>query len=115
VELIVAPIVREADGLALSSRNVYLTAEQRRQALVLHHALLQVERCADSGQTTADKLRAAALTALASEPAAKLDYLEIVHPDTLEPVTDLAQGALVAVAASFGSTRLIDNLLLPPR
>ena len=115
VELVVAPIAREASGLALSSRNAYLTAEQRRQALVLHRALLQVASRADSGETTADKLRAAALTVLASEPAAKLDYLEIVHPDTLEPVADLAQGALVAVAASFGATRLIDNLLLPPR
>jgi pantoate--beta-alanine ligase len=115
VELVIAPIAREASGLALSSRNVYLTAEQRRQALVLHRALLQVASCADSGETTADKLRAAALAVLASEPAAKLDYLEIVHPDTLEAVADLAQGALVAVAASFGATRLIDNLLLPPR
>jgi pantoate--beta-alanine ligase len=115
VELVIAPIMREADGLALSSRNVYLTAEQRRQALVLRRALLQVASCADSGETAADKLRAAALTVLASEPAARLDYLEIVHPDTLEAVADLAQGALVAVAASFGSTRLIDNLLLPQR
>jgi pantoate--beta-alanine ligase len=115
VELVIAPIVREADGLALSSRNVCLTAEQRRQALVLRRALLHIASCADSGETAADKLRAAALTVLASEPAARLDYLEIVHPDTLEAVADLAQGALVAVAASFGSTRLIDNLLLPPR
>ncbi len=115
VELIVAPIVREADGLALSSRNVYLTAEQRRQALVLHRALQQVEACANSGQSSAEKLRSAALAVLATEPAAKLDYFEIVHPDTLDPLGDVAQGALAAVAASFGSTRLIDNLLLPPR
>jgi len=115
VELIVAPIVREADGLALSSRNVYLTAEQRRQALVLHRALLQVEGCANSGERSAEKLRSAALAVLASEPEAKLDYFEIIHPDMLEPVADLAQGALAAVAASFGTTRLIDNLLLPPR
>jgi pantoate--beta-alanine ligase len=115
VELIVAPIVREADGLALSSRNVYLTAEQRQQALVLHRALLQVEASANSGESRAEKLRSVALAVLASEPAAKLDYLEIIHPDTLEPVADLAQGALAAVAASFGPTRLIDNLLLPAR
>jgi pantoate--beta-alanine ligase len=114
VELIVAPIVREADGLALSSRNVYLTAEQRQQALVLHRALLQVESCADSGEKRAEKLRSTALAVLATEPAAKLDYFEIIHPDTLEPLEDVSQGALVAVAASFGSTRLIDNLLLPP-
>ena len=109
VELIVAPIVREADGLALSSRNAYLTAEQRRQALVLHRALEQVEALAIAGETHAECLRSAALAILASEPAAKLDYFEIIDPDTLEPVADITQGALVAVAASFGATRLIDN------
>ena len=115
VALIVAPIVREADGIALSSRNVYLSPEQRRQALVLHRALLQVEACANAGESSAQKLRAAALAILASEPAAQLDYFEIIDPDTLETVGDVAHGALAAVAASFGSTRLIDNLLLPAR
>jgi pantoate--beta-alanine ligase len=113
LELIVAPIVREADGLALSSRNVYLTPEHRQRSLVLHRALLQVEALAASGERGAEKLRSAALAVLATEPAAKLDYFEIIHPDSLDPVADLSQGALVAVAASFGSTRLIDNLLLP--
>ncbi len=115
VQLIVSPIVREADGLALSSRNAYLSPAQRRQALVLHRALLQVEALADSGQHSAQELRSAALAILASEPAANLDYFEIVDPATLEPVADVAQGALVAVAAAFGATRLIDNLLLPGR
>jgi pantoate--beta-alanine ligase len=113
VELIVAPIVREADGLALSSRNVYLTAEQRRQALVLHRTLVQVEALAKSGETCAERLRSAALSILASEPAAKLEYFEIIDPDTLEPLKDITHGALAAVAAGFGTTRLIDNLLLP--
>ena len=63
----------------------------------------------------AEKLRSAALAVLASEPAAKLDYFEIIDPDTLEAVGDITQGALAAVAAYFGSTRLIDNLLLPRR
>ena len=115
LELIVAPIVREADGLALSSRNMYLTAEQRQQALVLHCALLQVEAAAKSGESCAEKLRSTGLAAIASEPAAKLDYFEIIDPDTLEPVENITRGALVAVAASFGNTRLIDNLLLPER
>jgi pantoate--beta-alanine ligase len=124
VELIVAPIVREADGLALSSRNAYLTPEQRRQALVLHRALEQVQALVTSGEHRAERLRAAALAVLDTEPAAKLDYLEIVDPDTLEPLADVASGvardvaahgALVAVAAWFGSVRLIDNLLLAPR
>ena len=115
VQLIVAPIVREADGLALSSRNAYLTAEQRRQALVLHRALMQVQAVANSGETRAEQLRSAALAVLCSEPSAKLDYFTIVDPDTLEPVDDVSQGALAAVAAEFGVTRLIDNLLLPKR
>jgi pantoate--beta-alanine ligase len=115
VQLIVCPILREADGLALSSRNAYLSATERRQALVLHRTLLQVEALASSGHGNAQELRSAALAILAAEPAAHLDYFEIVHPATLEPVGDVTQGALVAVAASFGSTRLIDNLLLPGR
>jgi pantoate--beta-alanine ligase len=114
-ELIIAPIVREADGLALSSRNAYLTAEQRRQALVLHRALGQVETLAASGESSTAKLRALALSVLAGEPAAQLDYFEIIDSSTLEPLEDVARGALVAVAATFGATRLIDNLLLPPR
>ena len=115
VELIVAPIVREADGLALSSRNAYLTAEQRQQALILHRALDLVEVLTVCGETHAECLRSAALSVLASEPAARLDYFEIVDSDTLEPLADVGQGALVAVAASFGTTRLIDNLLISPR
>ena len=114
VQLIVAPIVREADGLALSSRNAYLTGEQRRQALVLHRALMQVEAAARSGVILTGRLRSAALSVLASEPAAKLDYFEIIDPDTLEPIEDISHGALAAVAAEFGVTRLIDNTLLSP-
>jgi len=115
IELVVAPIVRESDGLALSSRNAYLTPEQRRQGLVLHRALGQVEALAASGESFAAKLRAAALAVLASEPAAQLDYFEIVDPDTLEPLEDVSRGALAAAAATFGTTRLIDNALLPAR
>jgi len=115
VRLVVAPIVREADGLALSSRNAYLTAEQRRQALVLHRALVQVEAAASSGETRAEQLRSIALAVLATEPEAKLDYFEIVDPDTLDPIDDVSQGALAAVAAGFGATRLLDNVLLPKR
>jgi pantoate--beta-alanine ligase len=115
VQLIVAPIVREADGIALSSRNAFLTAEQRRQALVLHRALMQVEASVRSGETRSEQLCSAAHAVLASEPAAKLDYFEIVDPDTLEPIAEITQGALAAVAAQFGATRLIDNILLSKR
>lgn len=113
IELIIAPIVRESDGLALSSRNAYLTTQQRKQGLVLHRTLEQVSALAASGETSAAKLRALGLSVLASEPAAQLDYFEIVDPDTLDPLKETARGALVAVAATFGSTRLIDNVLLP--
>ena len=111
LELIVAPIVREADGLALSSRNAYLTAEQRgrRWFCTAHCSPWKPQ---PRPVRRAEKLRSAALAVLASEPAAKLDYFEIIDPDTLEAVGDISQGALAAVAASFGSTRLIDNLLL---
>ena len=115
IELIVAPIARDPDGLALSSRNAYLSADERRQALVLHRALQRVEELAKSGELNSERLRSAALYVLADEPSAVLDYLEIVNPDTLLPVDSVARGALFAVAASFGPTRLIDNVLLPPR
>ncbi|MDR3763412.1 MAG: pantoate--beta-alanine ligase [Acidobacteriota bacterium] len=115
LELVVAPIARESDGLALSSRNAYLSVAERRQALVLHRALMAVEQLAATGETRAGQLRQCALQVLATEPAAKLDYLEIVDPDTLDAVAETLHGALVAVAAWFGPTRLIDNLLLPVR
>ncbi len=112
VEMIVCPIVREKDGLAMSSRNVYLTPEQRQQARVLHRSLMRVQLAADRGERDAAKLAEIGKQVIAEEPGARLDYLAIVDPDTLDPVADVGQGALVAVAAYFGSTRLIDNILL---
>jgi pantoate--beta-alanine ligase len=115
VQIVVCPIVRESDGLAMSSRNAYLTPEQRKQALVLSRALKQVEKRAAQGEQAADRLIVTGTQTLAEEPSVRLDYFEIVSPDTLDPVADIKQGALVAVAAYVGTTRLIDNLLLPPR
>jgi pantoate--beta-alanine ligase len=115
VELIVCPIVREKDGLALSSRNAYLTPEQRRQAGVLYRALTRVSHEVDMGERDSGKLREIGKAVIADEPAARLDYFEIVDPDSLEPVSNVKRGALVAVAAFVGSTRLIDNILLAPR
>jgi pantoate--beta-alanine ligase len=115
VEIVVCPILREADGLAMSSRNVYLTPEQRRQALVLHRVLMRVQRAADYGERDGDTLQAIGIGVVAEEPGARLDYFAIVDPETLEPVQELARGALAAVAAYFGSTRLIDNIVLAPR
>ena len=112
IDLVVCPIVREKDGLALSSRNAYLSEEERKHALVLHRALMRVQTMADSGESDAAKLASVGRDLIAEEAGAKLDYLEIVDQDTLEPVADVKRGALVAVAAWIGATRLIDNLVL---
>ena len=112
VEIVVCPIVREPDGLAMSSRNTYLDREQRKRALVLHRSLMHIQKLAESGEQEAANLVAAGREDFAQVPSVRLDYLEIVHPDTLDPVMDISGGALAAVAAFVGSTRLIDNLLL---
>ncbi len=114
VEIVVCPIVREPDGLAMSSRNAYLDPEQRKQALVLHRSLMRVQNIAEAGEQDAAKLNAAGRRTFAQENSVRLDYFEIVNPDTLDPVSDISEGALVAVAAYVGTTRLIDNLLLKP-
>ncbi len=115
VELVVCPIVREPDGLALSSRNRYLSAEDRRHALVLSRALRRVEEQAAAGVVDAEPLLAAGHAVVAEEPAVRLDYFRVVDTDTLEDLPRIDQGALIAVAAWVGPARLIDNALLPPR
>ena len=112
VKIVVCPIVRETDGLAMSSRNAYLTPEQRKQALVLYRSLMRVQTLADRGEAGAAQLKSVGQQVIAEEPAVKLDYFEIVNRDTLDPVTDISGGALVAVAAYVGNTRLIDNIVL---
>ena len=112
VQIVVCPIVREPDGLAMSSRNVYLHGPQRKQALALNRALRRVQELAGQGEKDSGKLIATGKQVMAEEPAVKLDYFAIVNPDTLEPVADVGSGALVAVAAYVGTTRLIDNLVL---
>ena len=112
VEIVVCPIVREPDGLAMSSRNAYLNAEQRQQALVLRRSLRQVTSAVDAGERQAQKLAEIGIRTIGSEPGARLDYFAIVNADTLEPVATVSRGTLVAVAAWVGTTRLIDNILL---
>jgi pantoate--beta-alanine ligase len=112
-EIVVCPIVREADGLAMSSRNVYLRAQERQQALVLHRALQRVQSLFDEGERRVTKLRDAGSAIFQDEPRAQVDYVEIVHPESLEQIESLSEGALVAVAAKIGTTRLIDNIMLP--
>jgi pantoate--beta-alanine ligase len=113
VEIVACPIVREPDGLAMSSRNAYLDPQQRKQALVLHRGLLQVKKSWEEGEREAGKLLTVGRDELAAEKSVRLDYLEIVDSDSLDPVENTAGGALVAVAAFVGMTRLIDNILLP--
>src|SRR5579871_5314828 len=115
VEIMVCPIVRESDGLAMSSRNAYLNADERKRALVLHRSLERVRESERGGERSASKLIAAGREEFNRDTAVRLDYFEIVNPETLDPVQDVSQGALVAVAAYVGSTRLIDNLLLVPK
>ncbi len=115
VEIVICPIVRERDGLAMSSRNVYLSPEERRQATVLSRSLKRVQALAAQGERDAARLAAAGKQVMNEEPSVRLDYFEVVAPDTLDPVADISQGALVAVAAYVGSTRLIDNVVLEPR
>jgi pantoate--beta-alanine ligase len=112
VEIVVCPLVRESDGLAMSSRNAYLNRDQRRQALVLSRSLQQVKSAIDGGERDAEKLAGIGIQAIASEPGARLDYFAIVDAETLEPVVTVSRGTLVAVAAWVGTTRLIDNILV---
>jgi pantoate--beta-alanine ligase len=114
VAIEVCPIVREPDGLALSSRNVYLNPDQRKSALVLYRSLGRARELFDRGERDSAKLIAGGKQEFAKEPAARLDYLEIVDPDTLEPAPTISKPALVAVGGFVGNTRLIDNLVLTP-
>ncbi len=114
VQIVTCPIVREPDGLAMSSRNAYLDSEQRKSALVLFRSLMAVQKKFEQGERNAGKLMETGRQAFANEPAARFDYLEIVDPATLEPVADISRESLVAVAAFIGKTRLIDNIVLTP-
>jgi len=109
----VCPIVREADGLALSSRNQYLDADQRRHAVALHQALHAGQREIEAGQRDAEAIRQLLVRRIESTPGAVLDYAAVVDADSLQPLTRLQGAVLLALAVRFGSTRLIDNLLVP--
>ena len=114
VEIVVGPIVREPDGLAMSSRNAYLNAKERKQALVLSRALKKVESSIRNGSVSAKELIDTARRVFAEEPDVRVDYVSVVNPETLEAVDDVSKGALIAVAAYVGSTRLIDNVVVSP-
>jgi pantoate--beta-alanine ligase len=112
VEIIGAPTVRETDGLACSSRNQYLTAAEREQASVLQRALQEARKLAGQGERSAQAIATAARHVIATSPLARVEYLEVVNSETLQPIAAIGPDSLVAVAAFFGQTRLIDNLRL---
>jgi pantoate--beta-alanine ligase len=113
VELVGCPIVRDEDGLALSSRNKYLSAREREDALVLHAALLRMEEMIAQGERQSVTLVRSGMEILQAVAGVRVDYLVIVDANSLQPVTTAAKGLLVAVAAYVGETRLIDNFLVP--
>jgi pantoate--beta-alanine ligase len=114
VEIAVCPIVREPDGLAMSSRNAYLNPQERKSALALNRALSEVKSRFDQGERNASGLITVGKQTLTRELGVRLDYFEIVDPVTLDPMPELTSTVLVALAALVGNTRLIDNILLNP-
>lgn len=114
VEIVPGPIVREPDGLAMSSRNARLTTEERAQAICLRRALDAVERAFAAGERRTDALRAIARAEIDRAPLAQIDYIEFVDDETLEPVLAVEKPSLCALAVRFPSARLIDNTLLHP-
>jgi pantoate--beta-alanine ligase len=111
-EIVVLPTVREADGLALSSRNVLLSAEERRQASVLFRSLSLAQAAVKRGERDAEKVRAGIEAQIRTAPLAVVDYVAVCDPDTLVALTRIAVRAVALVAVRFGATRLIDNVLL---
>jgi len=112
VEIVIAPIVRESDGLAMSSRNSYLSPDERQQALVLNRSLLMAKQEILSGERDAESLKRKIRANIRQKPAAEIDYVEIVDARNLDPVKDIQHNVLIALAAKFGKTRLIDNIIV---
>src|SRR5690349_12825960 len=109
VQVVVCPIVREKDGLAMSSRNVYLSPEQRKQATVLYRALSRMQTLADSGERRASALLEAGTDVISEEPDVRLDYLAIVHAETLRPIEDVSHDVMINTTWYVCKTRVIDN------
>ena len=112
VEIVVCPTVRENDGLAMSSRNVYLDPEQRHAATVLYKALMAAKAAYDQGERQAERLRQAMKDTLGSEPLARTQYVSCADYDTLKELSEVRGKTLLSVAVLFGKTRLIDNIVL---
>ncbi|HOD38811.1 MAG: pantoate--beta-alanine ligase [Candidatus Marinimicrobia bacterium] len=115
IQIIVAPIVRESDGLAMSSRNVYLTPEERQQAPIIFKALQAARENVKNGLTDANHVRDQITKMIQTSPLARIDYVEIIDDQTLTPVETVKPGTFAAVAVYYGKTRLIDNIYLKER
>jgi pantoate--beta-alanine ligase len=111
LEIIIHPTVREPDGLAMSSRNVRLTAEQREAAVVLNRALREAADAIQAGERNGEVIREQMRATITAEPLAKIDYVSAADPDTLEELEEIQGGVLLSLAVFFGQTRLIDNVL----
>ena len=114
-QIIVAPIVREPDGLAMSSRNVYLAPEERQQAPIIFKALQAARENVKNGLTDANQVRDQITKMIQTSPLARIDYVEIIDDQTLTPVETIKPGTFAAVAVYYGKTRLIDNIYLKER
>jgi len=112
IEIVICPIVREPDGLAMSSRNVYLEAEQRKAATVLYRSLTAARNAYENGERDAEKLRQIMKDMLAAEPLAQMQYVSCADYDTLEELEEVTGKALLSMAVFLGKTRLIDNFVL---
>ncbi|HPN75067.1 MAG TPA: pantoate--beta-alanine ligase [Candidatus Marinimicrobia bacterium] len=115
IKIIVAPIVREPDGLAMSSRNFYLTPEERQQAPIIFKALQAARENVKNGLTDANQVRDQITKMIQTSPLARIDYVEIIDDQTLTPVETVKPGTFAAVAVYYGKTRLIDNIYLKER
>ncbi len=112
LKVIVCPTIREPDGLAMSSRNVYLSAEQRKAAPVLYKSLQKAQELFESGERKANVILDQMTTLISKEPLGKIDYISISDTETLAPLKTIKKSALVSMAVKFGNTRLIDNVIL---
>ena len=112
MEIVVVPTVREPDGLAMSSRNVFLNPQERRAATVLYQSLRLAQDLFSKGEKDAERIRKAMEALIRKEPLAAIDYVSIAHPETLEELETVKSGALASLAVKIGKIRLIDNLLM---
>lgn len=112
LQIVVVPTVREADGLAMSSRNVYLSADQRRAAAVLSRSLFMAQKLSAAGERDAERLRQEITKILQTEPSGSIDYVSIADAETLEELTTIDRPAIASLVVKFGKTRLLDNVVL---